>query len=77
MRHHSPMAHPLREWRLRKGLGASAFARSLTISYRTLHRIEAGESAPSLSVARAIELATAGEVSVEAILAYRAGRAAR
>ena len=71
------MAHPLKEWRLREGLGASAFARSLAISYRTLHRIECGESAPSLATARAVELATSGEVSVEALLAYRAGRAAQ
>jgi DNA-binding XRE family transcriptional regulator len=64
------MAHPIKSWRDRASYPAGRFAKAVGISYRTLHRIERGEVAPSLKTIAAVERVTGGAVLAADIIAH-------
>jgi DNA-binding XRE family transcriptional regulator len=70
------MDHPIKAWRERASFQAGAFAKAVGISYRTLHRIERGEVAPSLRVAAAVAKVTGNAVTAKELLAFEKAREA-
>ena len=78
------MDHPLTAWRRANGdlpdvpLPKMRLARLLGLEWRALHRIERGESRPTLAVGVAVERITGGAVTGQALLdAFDAAEAAR
>lgn len=57
------MTHPLRLYRLKKGIKAAEFAVLIGTSRQSLNRIENGNQTPSLGLAAKIEQATNKEVT--------------
>lgn len=69
------MTHPIKSWRDRASFQAGAFAKAVGISYRTLHRIERGEVAPSLKTLAAIERVTGRAVTAADLIRFAEKRA--
>jgi DNA-binding XRE family transcriptional regulator len=65
------MTHPIKAWRERASFQAGAFAKAVGISYRTLHRIERGEVAPSLKAIAAIERVTGKAVTAADLIRFQ------
>src|SRR5574343_621147 len=62
------MAHPLKAYRGRLGLGVTEFARQAGTTRQTIHRIESGRMIPSLSMIARIRDVTNGAVRADDFL---------
>ena len=62
------MEHPLKHFRLRHDLAASAVAAQVHVSRQTIHRIEKWVQTPSLDLVAKLVRATGGKLSADDFL---------